>query len=349
MAAKRDYYEVLGIARTASGDEIKKAYRKLALKYHPDKNPGNKKAEDSFKEVTEAYEVLENAEKRAAYDQFGHFGAQAGFRPGGPGGGNPFGGGARGGNPFGGFEGAAGASGADGFQDIFGDIFSEIFSGGKRSGPGASQGAQQQQQQSRAARGRGADLRYTLAVTFEEAASGAEKTVSFVRQRDKREETARLAVTVPAGVKTGQRLKLRGEGDAGTNGAANGDLYVVINVNDHPLFKRVENDVHFDLPLSFVDAALGANVDIPTLTGRASLRIPAGSTSGQTFRLKGKGFSSAGGTSPGDMLVRMLVDVPKELSEEQKETLRQLPSELKTGPQIKAYQEKVERVLKTKK
>lgn len=341
MASKRDYYEVLGVARTASSEELKKAYRRLALKYHPDKNPGDKKAEDAFKEITEAYDVLQDPQKRQSYDQFGHFGAQAGFRPGGP---NPFDGfGARG-SPFGagGFEGfgspGAGA-GPEGFQDIFGDIFGEIFSGGRKGpSPGGAR-----------SRGRGADLRYTLNVSFEEAAAGAEKTISFVRQREKKEETARLAVSVPAGVKTGQRLKLRGEGDSGSGGAQSGDLYVVINVQDHPLFKRIENDVQFDLPLTFVDAALGVSVEIPTLTGRASLRVPPGTPSGQIFRLKGKGFAGAGSPAAGDMLVRIVIDVPRELTDEQRESLRRQGPVLRGSPLIKAYEEKVERLLRPKK
>jgi molecular chaperone DnaJ len=347
VAAKRDYYEVLGVARSATADELKKTYRKLALKYHPDKNPGDKKSEEKFKELTEAYEVLQDPKKRQAYDQFGHFGAQAGFRPGGP---NPFEGfsgpgSARAGNPFGGFEGFSGNAGGEGFQDIFGDIFGEIFSAGRRgaSAGGAAGGARA------GARGRGADLRYTLNISFEEAASGAEKTISFVRQRDQKEETARLSVTVPAGVKTGQRLKLRGEGDAGVGGSPSGDLYVVVSIHEHPLFKRVENDVHFDLPLTFADAALGIVAEIPTLTGRASLKVPPGTPSGQVFRLKGKGFSAAGGPAPGDMLVRIVIDVPRELTDEQRETLRQMGPTLRGSPLVRAYQEKVDRILKTKK
>ena len=354
MATKRDYYEVLGVSRAATADELKKAYRKLALKLHPDKNPGDKKAEEGFKEITEAYDVLQDPEKRKAYDQFGHFGAQAGFRPGG--GPNPFEGFARAGasgNPFGGaggFEGfsTSGAAGGENFQDIFGDIFGEIFSGG---GGGARKGGSAGSGSRAGARSRGADLRYTLNVSFEDAASGAEKTISFVRQRDRKEEAARLTVTVPAGVKTGQRLKLRGEGDAGTGtgGSTNGDLYVVINVQEHSLFKRVENDVHFDLPLSFIDATLGTTVEIPTLTGRGSLKIPPGTPSGQVFRLKGKGFAGSGGPAPGDMLVRALVDVPKDLSEEQIEILRKLAPALASTPLVRAYQEKVDRILRSKK
>ena len=349
MATKRDYYEVLGVARAASADELKKAYRKLAMKFHPDKNPGDKKSEESFKEISEAYDVLQDAQKRQAYDQFGHFGQQAGFRPGGGGGGNPFEGapgGARG-SPFGGFEYSTSNAGPEGFQDIFGDIFGEIFSAKGRGAPGGARGASGGARAG--TRGRGADLRYTLNVTFEEAAMGAVKTISFVRQRDHKEETPRLAVTVPAGVKTGQRLKLRGEGDAGTSGgASNGDLYVVINVQDHALFKRVENDVHLDLPISFTEATLGTTVEIPTLTGRSSLKVPAGTPSGQTFRLKGKGFSSSGGPAPGDMLVRIVIDVPRELTDDQREALQRLAPGLRGSPLVRGYQEKVDQILKVK-
>jgi molecular chaperone DnaJ len=346
--AKRDYYDVLGAPRTATADELKKAFRKLAMQYHPDKNPGDKKAEEKFKEVNEAYETLSDPEKRQMFDQFGHAGAQ-GFRPGG--GGGPFGGAA--GGPFGGFGGAAGYGGQgpnpENMQDIFGDIFSDFFSGrGGRGpgGPGAGAGPGGPRAQ---ARGRGADLRYTLGISFEEAAAGTEKTISFIRQRNSKEETARLQVTVPAGVKPGQRLKLRGEGDASANGGGQGDLYVIINIQDHSLFKRVDNDIHLDLPLSFADAITGTSIEIPTLTGKASLKIPAGTPSGQLFRLKGKGFASVGGPGAGDMLVRIVIDVPKELTDEQRELLKKFSTSLKPSPLVKAYQEKVERILKTKK
>lgn len=348
--AKRDYYEVLGVARTAPADEIKKAFRKLAMQFHPDKNPGDKKAEERFKEINEAYDVLQDPEKRKTYDQFGHMGSGQGFRPGS----NPFeefarqggfrgaGGGA--GGPFGGFGGFSGAAGAgaggadsESFQDIFGDIFGDFFSGGARSGArGTGPRA--------AGRARGADLRYTLTITFEESATGTERTITFVRQRGGKEETARLAVTVPAGVRSGQRLKLRGEGDGGPGSGPAGDLYVIVNVQEHSFFKRTENDVHMDLPVSFVNAALGTTVEVPTLTGRVSLKIPAGTYSGQIFRLKGKGFSSP--TGSGDQLVKVLVDVPKELTAEQKELLQKLGSTLKPGQLLKSYQEQLDRLKK---
>jgi molecular chaperone DnaJ len=354
--AKRDYYEVLGVSRTSSPDELKKAFRKLAMKYHPDKNPGDKKAEEHFKEVNEAYEVLSDAQKRQAYDQFGHMGAQGGFRPGqnpfegfgraGAGSGG-FGGGGFGGGGFGGFGAGGPQGGPESFQDIFGDIFSDFFSGRTRpGGPGAGAGAGGPRPGSRA---RGADLRYTLNVTFEEAGTGCEKTISFIRQRGGREEAAKLAITVPAGVKAGQRLKLRGEGDAPAAHGTPGDLYVIVNIQDHPLFKRVDDDVHMDLPLNFIDAVLGTSVEIPTLTGRASLKVPPGTPAGQVFRLKGKGFATVGGSGHGDMLVKVVIDVPRDLTEDQRETLKKFSAGLKPSPLVKAYHEKVDRIVKTKK
>jgi len=342
--AKRDYYEILGVNRKADADELKKAYRKLAMKFHPDKNPNDKKAEERFKEISEAYDVLSDPQKKQTYDQFGHMGTQNGFRPGA----NPFEG-------FGGFRGAgrpgAGpdtgfggrASGFDpnheSFQDIFGDLFGDVF-GGARRGPTG---------QRPSARARGADLKYTLMITLEEAALGTEKTISFIRHRNNKEETAKLSVTVPAGVKQGQRLKLAGEGDSALNGGPVGDLYVIINTLDHPLFKRVENDVHLELPISFIDATLGTIVEVPTLTGRASLKIPAGTPSGQIFRLRGKGFSSVAGSETGDMLVKIQIDVPRDLSDAEKDSLRRFSASLSNLALVKSYQEKVERILKNKK
>jgi len=348
--AKRDYYDVLGVARTATSDEIKKAFRKMAMQFHPDKNPGDKKAEEKFKEANEAYETLSDTQKKQTYDQFGHFGSQraggGGFRPGQ--------------NPFEGFSGpqGAGAPGGQGtpenFQDIFGDIFSDLFRGrpGGPGGPSAG-GAGAAGSRRTNTNARGADLRYTLNISFEEAATGCEKMITFIRQRSGKEDNARLSITVPAGVKNGQRLKLRGEGDSARASGAIGDLYVIVSIQDHSLFKRVENDVHIDVPVSFTDATLGATVDVPTLTGKASLKIPPGTPSGQVFRLKGKGFASVSGgsaaASAGDMLVRVVIDVPRELTDEQRELIIKLSSTVKNSPLIKAYQEKVDRILKIKK
>ncbi len=322
--AKKDFYAVLGVSRTASPEEVKKAYRKLAMKFHPDKNPGDKKSEDLFKEATEAYETLSDTKKREMYDQFGF--ANAGAGGGGPG----FGGG------FGGFQQGGFGGNNENFQDIFGDIFGDVF--------GGNQGGFRQARKSR-----GADLRYTLNISFEESALGSEKTISFIRQKNGKEDTARLAVKVPAGVKQGQRLKLNGEGDAGPNGGASGDLYVIINVQDHILFKREEDDVVIDIPVNYVDAILGSEIEVPTLTGRLALKIPAGSHSGQVFRVKGKGFPKTGGFGSGDMLVRILVDTPTSLTARQKELVQELAKTGEETPQVKEFKNKMAQILRTRK
>lgn len=324
--SKRDYYSVLGVAKSASQDEIKKAFRKLAMQHHPDKNPGDKKAEEKFKEASEAYEVLSDTEKREAYDQFGHA-ATSGQGPFG-GAGGPFG--------AGGFRGGGGPGG-DPFQDIFGDVFSDIF-GGRAGGPGAR----------RRAPAKGSDLRYTLSITFEEAAVGTEKVISFVRHKGTREETAKLSVTVPAGVKEGQRLKLSGEGDA-PSGVAAGDLYVIISLQEHLLFKREENDVILEVPVPYTDAILGSQIEILTLTGKAQIKIPAGTFSGQVFRLKGKGFPKLGGVGHGDMLVRVIVDTPTSTDARQKDLLEELRKINNDTTLAKAYKDKTNTVLRSRK
>ncbi|MEY4617452.1 MAG: hypothetical protein RJB66_2412 [Pseudomonadota bacterium] len=328
--AKQDYYSLLGISRNATAEEIKKAYRRLAMQYHPDKNQGNKAAEEKFKEISEAYEVLSNDQKRAGYDRFGHAGAQ-GFG-GGPGaGGNPFGGG--------GFGGFGGSAAGDPFQDIFGDVFGDLFNQG-RGGGGFS---------SRPRAARGADLRYTLNISLEEAARGCEKTINFVRVRNNSEESAKLIVTVPAGVQQGQRLKLRGEGDGGVSGGQSGDLFVIINLQDHSLFRREGNDCVIELPVTFAQAILGAEVEIPTLTGKASLKIPSGSHSGQIFRLKGKGFTKVGGFSAGDMLVKLIIDTPETISQEQRELVEKLNQLIGDTPMVRSFREKMANYLRMKK
>lgn len=337
MAAKKDFYSVLGVSRSATPEEIKKAYRKLAMQYHPDKNPGDKKAEDKFKELSEAYEVLSDTKKREMYDQFGHASTQQGFGAGGPFGAGGFGGG------FGGNHGGAHAgAGGDPFQDIFGDVFSDIF-GGARSPGGAAGGARARRPS------KGADLRYTLNVSFEEAALGIEKVISFMRQRGSKEESAKLAVNVPAGVKEGQRLKLSGEGDSPAGSGQAGDLYVIVNIQDHPLFKRNEHDVTLDLPVTYTDAILGTNVEVPTLTGKAMIRIPPGTHTGQTFRLKGKGFPKLGGFGSGDMLVKILVDTPQNLSPKQKELIEELAKSGEATPLVRSFQEKVSQIMRSRK
>lgn len=331
MATKRDYYLVLNVARNANADEIKKAYRKLAMKYHPDKNPGDKKAEETFKEVSEAYETLSDPKKREMYDQFGFAGANAGYAGAGAGG---FGGFGQQGNYGGGNFGGADN---EGFQDIFGDIFGDVFGGSQRGGFRGQR------------RARGADLRYTLNISFEESAMGCEKTIHFIRQRGGRDETAKLAVKVPAGVRQGQRLRLAQEGDTGLNGGTPGDLFVIINVQEHALFRREEDDVSLELPIAYLDAILGSSAEVPTLTGKVQLKVPAGTHSGQMFRLKGKGFPKSGGFGSGDMLIRIIVDTPLEVSGRTKELLEEIAKTATPTPLVKIFMEKVQQLAKTRK
>lgn len=331
--AKKDFYSILGISRTASTEEIKKAYRKLAMKYHPDKNAGDVTAENKFKEASEAYEVLRDPKRRQMYDQFGHVNAHAG--PGGFSGGGPY----EGFEGFGDFGGFGQQGAPEGFQDIFSDFFGDVFAGGpgsrKRSSPFGRQ--------------RGADLRYTLSVTLEEAARGCEKTISFVRQRANKEDTAKLSISIPAGVKSGQRLKLRGEGDLGPGHSQAGDLYVVVTFQDHPLFVRKDNDLLMDLPISFIDAILGAEVEVPTLTGRATLKIPAATHPGQVFRLKGKGFPETGGYGSGDQLIKIVVDIPKGVSEADRQQIEKLTHLKQKSPLVQEFQERMKQLLKARK
>jgi molecular chaperone DnaJ len=345
VAAKRDYYEVLGVGRSAGAEEIKKAYRKIALKSHPDRHPGDKGAEDRFKEASEAYQILCDAERRAQYDRFGH----AAFEQNGG---------------FGGFDFSSG-----GFEDIFGDIFGDFFGGPRRG---------------RSRTRRGEDLRYDLEVTFEEAVFGAEKTLRVPRLATCEEckgsgsknaaprETCNtchgsgqlrfqqglfsiaktcgqcqgqgtvlrdpcrkcsgagavrvqhtLSVRIPAGVDTGSRLKLRGEGETGLSGGTAGDLYVVLHVREHPLFSREGNDIVCNVPIGFTQAALGAEIDVPTPHGKVKMKVPAGTQSGNVFRLKGKGVPDVRGYGQGDALVRVVVETPKRLSSRQRELLEE--------------------------
>lgn len=351
---KRDYYDILGVSRNPQPEEIKKAYRKLAVQFHPDKNPGDKKAEEKFKEATEAYEVLSDPKKRQVYDQFGH----AGFQQGGPGG------------PGGGFEGFAGGSAS--MNDIFGDIFGDLFGGAQRGGRRRRSGGRP-----------GSDLKTSVDITFEEAAFGTEKVITVPKtincdtckgsgakagthpetcsQCQGRGEVtfqqgffaisrpcprcngegqtiaspcgtcngsgttkkrSQIAIKIPAGVDTGQRLKLNGEGEAGERGGEAGDLYVSINILPHDFFTREEEHVICEVPITFVQAALGAEIQVPTLDGKVSLKIPAGTQSQQTLRLKGKGMPRLGSYGRGDQLVQVVVEIPTRLSQEQKDILK---------------------------
>ena len=360
MANQRDYYEVLGLGRSASGEEIKKAYRKLAVQYHPDKNPGDKTAEENFKTLSQAYEVLSDPQKRQMYDQFGHAAASGG--PGGPGG-----------FDFQGFGGGGGAS----INDIFGDIFGDLF--------GANQGGARPRGGRRRATGRpGDDLKTSIDITFEEAAFGSEKVITIPKTTGcetcsgsgakpgthsencsqcagrgevsfqqgffaitrpcpkcmgsgqtiaqpciscsgtgTTKKRSQIAVKIPAGVDTGQRLKLTGEGEAGERGGSPGDLYVSINILPHDFFTRDEFDVICEVPVTFGHAVLGAEIEVPTLEGKVKLKIPAGTQSHKILRLKGKGLARLGSYGRGDQLVRIIVEVPTKLTLEQRELLRQ--------------------------
>lgn len=346
---KRDYYEVLGVGRNATDDELKKSYRRLAMKFHPDRNPDDPEAEAKFKEAKEAYEVLSDADKRKAYDQFGHEGL-AGMGGGGGGGGPGF------------------SSFADAFGDIFGDIF------------GASRGGGSNVY-------RGADLRYNLEISLEEAAHGTETKIRVPKQEAcdachgsgakpgtqpvtcptcggrgqvrisqgffsiqqacpkcqgsgkiiaspcgtchgsgtvKRQRT--LAVKIPAGVDDGDRIRLAGEGEPGVNGGPPGDLYVVIHLRPHAVFTRNHNDLHCEMPINFVTAALGGEIEIPTLDGSANLKVPAETQTGQVFRLRGKGIKSVRSEQYGDLMCHVVVETPVNLSERQKELLAEFAS-----------------------
>ena len=361
---KRDYYEVLGVSKSASDDEIKKSYRKLAKQYHPDMNPGNKEAEARFKEVNEAYEVLSDKDKRARYDQFGHAGVDPNFNPGAGG----FGGG------FGGF----------GDMDFdLGDIFS-AFTGGFGGGGGRARSGPQ----------RGDDLRVSLTISFEEAAFGCEKEVTVSRTENcpdcggsgcakgttaevcpdcrgtgtvrtqqrtvlgtfsttttcpkcggsgklihqpcptcRGTGTARkqkkITVKIPAGIDNGQAISLRGQGSAGRNGGPAGDLYISITVRRHDIFRREGFDVYCEQPVTFLQAALGAELEIPTIDGKVKYDLPEGTQTGTTFRLRGKGIPSLNGRGRGDQYVTVFVEVPKNLNSEQREALRRFGDTLK--------------------
>ena len=347
--SKRDYYEVLGVDKGAADSDIKKAYRRVAMKYHPDRNPDDPDADHKFKEATEAYDILMDREKREAYDRFGHAGVDSSMGGGGFGGGN--------------------------FSDIFGDVFGDIFGGGGRGGRGGPQ--------------RGSDLRYTLDISLEDAVrgttveikvpslstcekcdgSGARKgsspttcgtcggmgqvrmqqgffqvqqTCPTCRGRGKTitdpcnachgqgrvEKTRKLSVKVPPGVDTGDRIRLSGEGEAGPEGGPPGDLFVQMSVRQHNIFERDGKNLYCEVPITFVTAALGGELEVPTLDGRVKLKIPAETQTGKLFRLRGKGVKPVRGGSVGDLLCRAVVETPVHLNKEQKALLQQFEKSL---------------------
>jgi molecular chaperone DnaJ len=368
--AKRDFYDVLGVQKNASPGELKSAYRKLAVKYHPDKNPGDKSAEDKFKEASEAYGILSDQEKKQNYDNFGHAAFEGG-----------------GGRQSGGFSGFGGADFSDIFEDFFGD-----FGGGGRSN------------NRRNSSNRGSDLRYDLSISLEEAYQGKKQDIKFsttekcntckgngskpgsspdrcstcggngkVRSNQgfftvqqtcpqcagsgeeindpcvncnglgSKQTSKKLSVTIPKGVDDGTRIRLAGKGEAGTKGGTSGDLYLFINVHSHDLFKRSDENLFFEFPISIADAALGTTIEIPTIDGgRAKIKIPDGTQSGKQFRLKGKGMPYIRGSGNGDLYVQVNTEVPISLNKAQKELLekfREIENE-KSNPSIKKFFQK---------
>ncbi len=326
--AKRDYYDVLGVGRDASEEDIRKAYRRLARKYHPDLNPGDAEAEKKFKELGEAYEVLKDPEKRKAYDRFGHdwahMGAAAGA--GGPGGGPS---GFRytwtgEGTPFddAAFEAFGGAGGA-GAESIFEELFSRL---GGRGREGRARA-----RRTRRPAMRGQDLLSELTLTFDQAACGAETRIAVQRPSDDGSvRPERIDVRVPPGVRDGQRLRLRGKGAPGPAGGEPGDLYFRVRVRPHPYFRREGRDVYLDVPISVAEAALGATVEVPTPHGRSAVRIPPGTAGGTRLRLKGQGLPDAKGETRGDQYCTVRIVPPRDLDEERRalfEKLRDLEPE----------------------
>ncbi|GGI89545.1 molecular chaperone DnaJ [Legionella impletisoli] len=350
---QQDYYELLGVNRNASEAEIKKAYRKLAMKHHPDRNANDKNAEEKFKEIQKAYAVLSDPQKRAAYDQYGH----AGVDP------------SMGGGGFGGFG---------GFGDVFEDIFENIFSGGR--------------QQHRSRGQRGSDLQFNVQLTLEEAARGKQIEITVPRHANcstchgsgakqgskpkscetcngvgqvriqqgffsiqqtcpschgegqiitepcpschgqgRVRESKTLTVKIPAGVDNGDRVRLSGEGEAGIHGGPTGDLYVQVAVKPHELFERIDNNLHCEVPISFVTAALGGSIEVPTLDGRVTLKIPPETQTGKAFRLRGKGIKSVRSHDIGDLICKVTVETPVNLNREQKELLTNFQSSLESG------------------
>lgn len=369
--AKKDFYDILGVNRDASDDEIKKAYRKLAMKYHPDRNPDSKEAEEKFKEAKEAYEILSDGQKRAAYDQYGHAGVDPNM------------------------GGGAGGQGFGGFGDAFGDIFGEIF--GSHGGRGGG----------RSGVYRGADLRYNLEVSLEEAARGTETRIRIPTMEDcgtcggtgakpgtkpvtcttcngvgqvrmqqgffsiqqtcpkchgtgkmvkdpcndchgagRVKGSKTLQVKIPAGIDEGDRIRLAGEGERGQGGGPPGDLYVQIHIKPHAVFQREGDDLHCEMPIGFATAALGGEIEIPTLDGVAKIKIPAETQTGKVFRLRGKGIKGVRSSYPGDLMCHVVVETPVNLTARQRELLKEFDDinrsdEASHSPRAKSWMDKM--------
>lgn len=372
MATKRDFYEVLGLNKDASEEDIKKSYRKLAMKYHPDRNPDNPKAEEQFKEAKEAYEMLSDDQKRAAYDQYGHAGVEQGA--------------------------GAGGFGGAGFGDAFGDIFGDIFGGGGGGGRGQRNNVY-----------RGADLRYNMEISLEDAAKGSETKIripvqascetckgsgakpgkspvtcttcnghgqvrmqqgffsvqqtcpkcngagKIIKEDDKcgtchgagrTKINKTLTVKIPAGVDEGDRIRLSGEGEAGVNGGPTGDLYVVVHLKQHDIFQRDGGNLHCEMPISFTTAALGGEIEVPTLGGSAKMKIPHETQTGAVFRLRSKGIKPLRSSEHGDLMVHVVVETPVKLTDKQKDLLREFDVSTqadsgKHSPRSKGWLDKV--------
>lgn len=382
MSTKRDYYDVLGVGKSADATEIKKAYRKLAMKYHPDKNPGDKEAEEKFKEINEAYEVLSDETKRRNYDQFGHEGVN--------------------GQGFGG-AGGFGGQGFGGFDDIFGDIFGDMFGGGFGGGRPRRRGPE-----------RGADMKQRINISFEEAAFGKKVQVKINRSEECEEchgsgakpgtskktcptcngsgqvqsvqrtpfgniastrtctecngegevidspctkchgkgsirKTKTIEVDVPAGIDDGQMIKLSGQGELGTRGGPRGDLYIEVNVDSHSIFTREGYDVYLEMPITFAQATLGDKIQVPTLDGKVEYEIPEGTQTGTVFRLKGKGIPKLRSNVRGDQYVKVTVEIPKKLNDKQKELVKEFAREC--GEEVhqkqKTLADKIDKFFKT--
>lgn len=383
MSTKRDYYDILGVAKGADAQEIKKAYRKQAMKYHPDRNPGDQESEEKFKEVSEAYEILSDENKRRNYDQFGHEGVngQGGF----------------GGQGFGG-------QGFGGFEDIFGDIFGDMFGGGFGGGRPRRRGPE-----------RGADIRQNVTISFEEAAFGKNISIKLNRSEECDEchgsgakpgtskktcptcngsgevrtvqrtpfgnvassrpctacegegevvespcskcsgkgstrKVKTIEVDIPAGIDDGQMIKLSGQGEIGSKGGPRGDLYIAVSIQPHPLFTREGNDIYFDMPITFVQATLGDEIEVPTLDGKVKYTVPEGTQTGTVFRLREKGIPRLRGNTRGDQYIKVVVDTPKKLNDKQKDILREFAKEC--GEDVhekkKTFGQKIEDMLKKK-